>query len=468
MSSEPIYYVYAYLDPVTREPFYIGKGKGGRASIHLREARNDRHTHKNYYNPIKLSRIRKILDNGMEPIIDYVCEDMEEEDAFELEEFLISEIGRKVLREGPLTNLTDGGEGFSGLIRDDTVYHLYNLITHEEFKGKRKDIMESLGVSDSGMSMLISGSIKRSSDWCLFENRESLKPECSNIPTHFIHEDGRNEYCTFRELSEKYNIKSNLTGLYNGTYMSTDGWKVDYLSSSDYWINRGDMYTLYHYSGQEVHGRIEEISQITSIIPTDVLLLVKGHKDTIDGWFSKEYLKGKLYKFVHYTGKEVIGTITHLSNEIGCSETLTCAVVNNRKTHANWWFHNEIPVSRKNEIDMKFTPRHFTHISGLKEFMCSVDLAKKHNLVIGKVNSVMKGERRHTKGWFLGEEVPKDIKGFKIAGGNPTIHSFVNLDSGEIFRGTRVEFSAYASIDQKVVYDMVTAKSVRRRWKLMD
>lgn len=40
--------------------------------------------------------------------------DLSEEDAFDLEKFLIQEIGRKNINKGPLVNLTDGGDGVSG------------------------------------------------------------------------------------------------------------------------------------------------------------------------------------------------------------------------------------------------------------------------------------------------------------------------------------------------------------------
>lgn len=106
------FYTYCYLNPTTNKPFYIGKGCGSRMGFHLLEAKNtDTSNH-------KLNTIRKILAEGKEPIIDIVLSDASESDAFELEEFLIAEIGRSDLGLGPLTNLTDGGEGFSGFCRD--------------------------------------------------------------------------------------------------------------------------------------------------------------------------------------------------------------------------------------------------------------------------------------------------------------------------------------------------------------
>lgn len=111
---ENIYYVYLYVKP-DGTPFYIGKGKEDRYLYHLQEAKKSRTKDSN---KLKINTIRKILKQGLEPQIRFIDTDLSEEQAFELEEFLIKEIGRIDLGTGTLTNLTNGGEGLSGLIRD--------------------------------------------------------------------------------------------------------------------------------------------------------------------------------------------------------------------------------------------------------------------------------------------------------------------------------------------------------------
>jgi len=118
------YYVYVYLDPRKKgdfiyglykfdyEPFYIGKGSKERCNDHIFDCKLKTFSFKN-------NKIKKILSLGFKPIILKVSENLFEIDAFELERKLISIIGRHDLKKGPLTNLTDGGEGFSGLIKSD-------------------------------------------------------------------------------------------------------------------------------------------------------------------------------------------------------------------------------------------------------------------------------------------------------------------------------------------------------------
>lgn len=111
---ECIYYVYMYLKE-NGTPFYVGKGKSNRHLAHLQEARkpSTKDTNK-----LKINTIKKMLNEGKEPKIVFVDKNMDEDSAFELEEFLISEIGRIDLKTGTLTNLSNGGEGAAGQSRD--------------------------------------------------------------------------------------------------------------------------------------------------------------------------------------------------------------------------------------------------------------------------------------------------------------------------------------------------------------
>lgn len=96
MSSNHIYYVYAYLrakDSITAPagtPYYIGKGKDNRAW-------------KKHVFQIPANEYIKII-----------AKNLSEHESFLLERKLISLFGRKDQKTGILRNNTDGGEGSSG------------------------------------------------------------------------------------------------------------------------------------------------------------------------------------------------------------------------------------------------------------------------------------------------------------------------------------------------------------------
>lgn len=106
-----IYYVYAYIHPVTNVPFYVGYGKNNRMFSHLNEAKKPKLKCTSH----KTNTIKKILSQGLVPIIKVIDSNLSKETACELEIFLISILGRRDLETGSLTNLTSGGEGVQNL-----------------------------------------------------------------------------------------------------------------------------------------------------------------------------------------------------------------------------------------------------------------------------------------------------------------------------------------------------------------
>ncbi len=104
-----MFYVYTYF--INDKPIYVGKGKKGRYLDHWNKIINGKSIRNKSFN----SRLKRLFELNEEPIIKKIDCDSEEH-AFELEEFLITEIGRLDLGNGSLSNLTNGGEGRAGSI----------------------------------------------------------------------------------------------------------------------------------------------------------------------------------------------------------------------------------------------------------------------------------------------------------------------------------------------------------------
>lgn len=113
-----MFYVYILQDPITNEPFYVGVGKQNRKALcpredsHKKEAIRFRKGGKiPNSNKHKIYKILKILDNNLDIKINITKYFDNEQDAFIEETRLIKLYGRADLKLGPLTNLTNGGEG---------------------------------------------------------------------------------------------------------------------------------------------------------------------------------------------------------------------------------------------------------------------------------------------------------------------------------------------------------------------
>jgi len=102
-------YVYV-LFRLDGRPFYVGKGRGRRWLYHEIEAKR-RITIK--HNAHRHRIVRQILSSGCSEIPKVkIAENLTDQQAMDYEVAFISAIGRG--ENGPLVNLTDGGEGISG------------------------------------------------------------------------------------------------------------------------------------------------------------------------------------------------------------------------------------------------------------------------------------------------------------------------------------------------------------------
>ena len=101
-----MYYIYAYIDPRTNLPFYIGKGKDDRKYDHLKE------TDENTENKEKHRIIEELKSLNLTPTIIDLETDIENEDqAYLIEDHYILMYGRRNYEEGGiLTNKTIGGK----------------------------------------------------------------------------------------------------------------------------------------------------------------------------------------------------------------------------------------------------------------------------------------------------------------------------------------------------------------------
>lgn len=117
MENENRFYVYALLDPrkpgeyeygdicFLYEPFYIGKGTGGRCYDHFKKSQIKRKK-----NPHLCRKITKIQNNNKKVIVEKIKTRLSEKQSFNLEINFINLIG-KHNDGGVLTNIYDGGFG---------------------------------------------------------------------------------------------------------------------------------------------------------------------------------------------------------------------------------------------------------------------------------------------------------------------------------------------------------------------
>lgn len=109
------YYVYVYRDPRPHRlgrPFYVGKGTDRRSTGCRKRAWM--HWTTRCTNALLALELRKIDAMDLKPIVEIVATFEDETEAFDEEERLILEYGRRDKGTGPLCNRTSGKQGTNG------------------------------------------------------------------------------------------------------------------------------------------------------------------------------------------------------------------------------------------------------------------------------------------------------------------------------------------------------------------
>lgn len=94
------------------EPIYVGRGKGncsGRKHSHLKGDLRDKNKKKGL-NKLKIRKVESIYKLNLVPIFLVIYSNLSLKETCDLEKEMISAIGKINDKNGPLTNITDGGE----------------------------------------------------------------------------------------------------------------------------------------------------------------------------------------------------------------------------------------------------------------------------------------------------------------------------------------------------------------------
>jgi len=164
-----------YLDQ-DNIPLYVGKGKGNRYLVS---------SHLGTSNPLLKNKILEIGKKNVQ--IEFPHKDLIELESFDLEEQYIQRIGRRDLNQGPLYNLTNGGEGSSG-------HNPYWKGRHHSKETKRKLSLACTGYShteEAKRKIGLASTARKRSEETRIRMSEGNKGKHAHLYGRFVSEETR-------------------------------------------------------------------------------------------------------------------------------------------------------------------------------------------------------------------------------------------------------------------------------------
>jgi hypothetical protein len=163
-----MFYVYVYRDPrptKNNQPVYVGKGTGDRDLSHWSRGSHN----KPFQDFIAHLKVR-----GLVALCERVLETPNEAEAFAREIELIALYGRRDRKDGPLFNLTDGGEGASGAIRTDAEKEFLRIDSLDKWQRPeyRAKVIAAQQAAQSTPEARASKSVASAEAWAKPETRQ--------------------------------------------------------------------------------------------------------------------------------------------------------------------------------------------------------------------------------------------------------------------------------------------------------
>ena len=374
------FYVYIHRKKTNGEVFYVGKGSGKRAWHSFGRNTLWKRTSEKYGWSVE------IVESGLQGWY-----------AFELEKDLIAFYGRRDLGQGTLTNLSDGGDGASGMNpetvkriseslsglncykADRNIYHFHNFTTKGDFHGTRVDFENQYNLDISGLFSQKRKGLSSHFGWVVVEhlpkNTDLQKleaktvdginnPNADTCAYTFLHLDSGRTFKGTR-VEAKRELKINTNSLFF-TGMTNKGWIV-------------------------VDGKTEE----------DIRLL----KDPREIGTEKRRCK-IVYNFENKDGTTFSGTRTDFQNTHGFSP-YHLLHSNPSMVQKNWFLaenREEVFKSRKSQTIHTFIHEEHGRLMCSREHLELTYSLDSRPLFTGNENLL-----KTCKGWYL---APKEIQEF--------------------------------------------------------